>query len=308
MNLRQEVLYVLLGGAAGAVGRHSLSGLASAERLAPFHLVLINAAGSGVLGALVPLSARIGAKGMLLLGTGLCGALTSFSSFSNDSVELLHVGAAGDSPFSSALKAAGFIISNNALSIAAAAGGAALTTSRPLLAARLGSLLSVKRLSAAGGGSWARRGGTAAVILGSSAAIFAPRRVHPESKTNSRRLLADAACVAAGGCLGASSRHLISRAALVGAPWSIAMINISGSYLMSIVAVLALPAHLQLFAMTGFCGGFTTVSTYASDVVRLLRQRSIKTAAAYILVNNMGSIAASIMGAHTGTLLRSIEP
>ncbi|WP_298891702.1 CrcB family protein [uncultured Serinicoccus sp.] len=70
------VLCVALGGALGAVLRH----LASRPPLGPVRGVLVvNVAGAGALGVLVGLSGTLAPWLLLLLGTGLCGALTTWS-------------------------------------------------------------------------------------------------------------------------------------------------------------------------------------------------------------------------------------
>lgn len=70
------VLCVAVGGAVGAVLRH----LASRPPLGPFRGVLaVNVAGAAGLGVLVGLADTLAPWLFLLLGTGLCGALTTWS-------------------------------------------------------------------------------------------------------------------------------------------------------------------------------------------------------------------------------------
>ena len=77
------LLYVALGAALGATVRyvvgHHLDG-----RL-PWGTVLVNVAGSFVLGLLTGLS--VSASSMALLGAGFCGALTTYSSFAVQTVD-----------------------------------------------------------------------------------------------------------------------------------------------------------------------------------------------------------------------------
>lgn len=87
---------VLVAGAVGAVVRHLLTiGLESRpQRSFPAGLLTANVAGSFVLGALV--GARVGgdltATTLTVLGTGFCGALTSWSTFSVDVAARIEAG------------------------------------------------------------------------------------------------------------------------------------------------------------------------------------------------------------------------
>jgi CrcB protein len=74
-----------LGGAAGAVLRYAVGEVVPAGRYR-LGTVTVNVVGTFVLGVLSLLSVGDGAA--LALGTGACGAFTTFSSFSVDAVEL----------------------------------------------------------------------------------------------------------------------------------------------------------------------------------------------------------------------------
>lgn len=70
------LLLVAVGGAVGAVARHLLS----MPPRGPFVGVLVaNVLGSAALGALVATADRLPGWAVLLLGTGLCGAVTTWS-------------------------------------------------------------------------------------------------------------------------------------------------------------------------------------------------------------------------------------
>lgn len=67
---------VAVGGAVGAVLRH----LFSMPPLGPYRgVLLVNVTGAAALGALVGVQDRVPEWAFLLLGTGLCGALTTWS-------------------------------------------------------------------------------------------------------------------------------------------------------------------------------------------------------------------------------------
>ncbi|MGW5877321.1 fluoride efflux transporter CrcB [Nocardiopsis terrae] len=90
-----SALMVALGAALGAPARF-LVDLALKRRFGedfPWGTLLVNAVGSLLLGALtaLPLSSEAAA----LLGTGLCGALTTYSTFAYETVQLTRANARG---------------------------------------------------------------------------------------------------------------------------------------------------------------------------------------------------------------------
>ena len=86
----------------------------------PFGTLLVNAAGSLLLGILTGLSA--GEPTLALLGTGLCGALTTYSTFGYETVQLLADRATG----LAALNVAANVLAGLAAAITGVAAGAAL--------------------------------------------------------------------------------------------------------------------------------------------------------------------------------------
>jgi CrcB protein len=87
------VLLVVLGAAVGAPLRYVTDRLLQGRHDSrfPWGTFAANAGGSAVLGFLVALPANHGAQ--LLLGTGFCGALTTYSTFSYETVTLARTGA-----------------------------------------------------------------------------------------------------------------------------------------------------------------------------------------------------------------------
>ena len=90
------LLLVLLGAAVGAPLRYLLDLLVSSrhERDFPWGTLAVNALGSVLLGATAGvLAAEPGPRWVLpLLGVGLCGALTTFSTFGFETVRLAQQG------------------------------------------------------------------------------------------------------------------------------------------------------------------------------------------------------------------------
>jgi CrcB protein len=89
------VVSVLVAGAVGAVLRYALS---RALPVRPGHLpggiLIVNVVGSGIAGALIGLAERaaLGGDLRLVLVTGFCGGLTTFSTWTVETVELIDGG------------------------------------------------------------------------------------------------------------------------------------------------------------------------------------------------------------------------
>ncbi|HET8779849.1 MAG TPA: fluoride efflux transporter CrcB [Agromyces sp.] len=86
---------VLAAGAAGAVLRYALSRILPVRpgRL-PGGILIVNVAGSALAGALIGLAERAALDGdlRLILITGFCSGLTTFSTWSVETIELLNGG------------------------------------------------------------------------------------------------------------------------------------------------------------------------------------------------------------------------
>ncbi len=81
-------------------------------------------------------------------------------------------------------------------------------------------------------------------------------------------------------------------------PWATLLINVSGSLVLGVVAVLCLertaPARQELFLLlgTGFCGGYTTFSTFELETWNLLRAGRWGLALLYVLGSVLAGFAA----------------
>ncbi len=111
--------------------------------------------------------------------------------------------------------------------------------------------------------------------------------------------------IAVGGALGAVLRHFAGLASLrlMGPdfPYGTLFVNVTGSFLMGVL--IALFAHfgnpsqeLRGFLTVGCLGAFTTFSTFSLDVAVLYEGGQIMSAAGYILMSVIFSIAALFIG------------
>ena len=111
--------------------------------------------------------------------------------------------------------------------------------------------------------------------------------------------------IGAGGLLGACARHLFGLWILtrlgVSNPVSTMIINIVGSLLLGLFLGLSLkkgllPLQVRLFVTVGFCGAFTTFSTYAYESVAQAREGQWLAMAGNILGNNLLCLAGVGLG------------
>jgi CrcB protein len=114
--------------------------------------------------------------------------------------------------------------------------------------------------------------------------------------------------ISVGGIAGANARLLVATWAArrwgTAFPYGTFLVNVSGSLLLGVTlaytaARLADSPDVRLLVGTGFCGAYTTFSTFAFESMALTRQRDHLPAVANVL----GSIAAGIVGAFAGVAL-----
>ncbi len=118
--------------------------------------------------------------------------------------------------------------------------------------------------------------------------------------------------VSLGGIFGACARYFLSRltARLVGTsfPWGTLFINLSGSFILGLFLVYTtekafVDPRWRLMIAIGFCGAFTTFSSYAFESMVYFEQGHWSLFAGNVLANNILCLAAVLGGAALARVL-----
>ncbi|MET4102332.1 CrcB protein [Roseovarius sp. MBR-78] len=118
--------------------------------------------------------------------------------------------------------------------------------------------------------------------------------------------------VAVGGALGAVLRLGVTlgmaRVAGPGFPMGVLAVNVLGSFLIGVLAVLSFQRgfdHLNPLLITGVLGGFTTFSTFSLEALTLMERGALGAALAYVGLSVGLSLGAVALGAWSVRALAS---
>ncbi len=113
--------------------------------------------------------------------------------------------------------------------------------------------------------------------------------------------------VAVAGAIGAPARFLLDAAIQeragdpdrTGFPWGIFVVNVSGSLLLGLLTGAALYHGFhgapKAWLATGFCGAYTTFSTFTFETLRLVEEGESSTALANVVASAVaGTVAAAV--------------
>jgi fluoride exporter len=112
-------------------------------------------------------------------------------------------------------------------------------------------------------------------------------------------------CIAVGSVFGGVARHLLSLLIqlIPGFPWATLFVNVTGSFIIGFYSTLSGPdgrlfasPRQRQFVMTGFCGGYTTFSTFSLETFRLLEGGMALTAFVNIAVSIVTWLVAVWLG------------
>jgi CrcB protein len=111
--------------------------------------------------------------------------------------------------------------------------------------------------------------------------------------------------IAIGSALGGMSRYLVAglvqRLTGAGFPTGTLLVNLTGSFLLGVflrygLETPTLTPELRAFQTIGFCGGYTTFSTFSYETVAMLEDGQWSRALAYVALSVGLSVAATLLG------------
>lgn len=112
-----------------------------------------------------------------------------------------------------------------------------------------------------------------------------------------------------GGMLGVYIRYRLvdSPVAIGSLPMNILLVNVIGSFILGAFSVLSISWNLDknyaLFVAIGFCGAFTTMSSFALETVNLIDDKQLGMAVTNILLNTSLSLGAVVAGRYSIDIL-----
>ncbi|HXY29572.1 MAG TPA: fluoride efflux transporter CrcB [Gemmatimonadaceae bacterium] len=111
--------------------------------------------------------------------------------------------------------------------------------------------------------------------------------------------------IAAGSAVGGVTRYLlgtlVQQRAGLAFPLGTLIINITGSLILGFVlryalATPAISAEVRALLTTGFCGGYTTFSTFSYETIALMEEGQHLRASVYVLLSVVLGLAATFLG------------
>ena len=112
------------------------------------------------------------------------------------------------------------------------------------------------------------------------------------------------AAIGVGGALGTLARYAFERGVVAdpaGIPWATLSVNVIGSFVLGVVVTLVTERwprdrFLRPLVAVGFCGGFTTFSTFAVEIDQRVRHGHTGVALAYLAASLLAGIGAALAG------------
>ncbi|MEI6346811.1 MAG: fluoride efflux transporter CrcB [Bacteroidota bacterium] len=121
-------------------------------------------------------------------------------------------------------------------------------------------------------------------------------------------MLKNVLIIGLGGFLGTISRYLstvyVHKWVAISFPLGTFLVNILGCFLIGLFFGISeksdlMSSDLRIFLTIGFCGGFTTFSTFASDNIMMIKDQQFL----YMALYTIGSVALGLLMVYLGQLL-----
>ncbi len=117
--------------------------------------------------------------------------------------------------------------------------------------------------------------------------------------------------LAIGGALGTLARYGLNGVIAPPAatfPLGTLVVNVTGCFLIGLLTPLSLRSEWRLFLMIGFCGGYTTFSSYGIQTLELARDAEWLHVALNIIGSNLLGLLAVYLGWVCGKLVHGGTP
>jgi fluoride exporter len=102
--------------------------------------------------------------------------------------------------------------------------------------------------------------------------------------------------ISLGGFLGSILRYIISEKLNRNFPYGTLLVNITGSFLLGYFFSKGLSSSLYAFLGTGFCGAFTTFSTFKLEAFQLYRNNDQIRSFLYLFMSYLMGICLAYLG------------
>lgn len=122
-------------------------------------------------------------------------------------------------------------------------------------------------------------------------------------------MIREALLVGVGGFAGSILRYIISTV-MIGAsasyfmPWGTLTVNASGSLLIGVFLAVASQGNWYFLLVAGFCGGYTTFSTFSTELLNMVKAGNNVQAALYIAASVLICVAAVWVGMTLGQKIK----
>ena len=119
-------------------------------------------------------------------------------------------------------------------------------------------------------------------------------------------------CISLGAILGANARYFLgqytARLSASTLPYATLLINCTGSFILGLFLVwtterVVADPRWRLFVAIGFCGSYTTFSSYAYETFALLEQGQWQVSALNMIANNVLCLTGVVAGAALARML-----
>ena len=114
--------------------------------------------------------------------------------------------------------------------------------------------------------------------------------------------------VAIGGAIGSVCRYLLSGINVASWPWGTFAVNILGSLFIGLLVGLIskgiVSPEIKLLLITGFCGGFTTFSTFANESFSMMKAGDALQMALYVAASVVIGILAVWLGMNVSDTIK----